>query len=204
MLDAGDGSAPRPTRCGTCLRHGDSPITRTVAAVDYAFPWDGLVTAFKFRGRSELARLLSDLLAARLEQAPHEADAPAQLVLPVPLSDARLRERGFNQAWELTRRIAHRRGLPAEARTLLRIRHTEHQPGLDARERRANLRHAFLVDPRHAARVQGRHVALVDDVLTTGATAQEAALTLRAAGAASVQLWVVARVAAPMGPSTMG
>jgi ComF family protein len=189
------------TRCGACLVDVDPPITRSVAAVDYAFPWDGLITAFKFRGRSELARLLSDLLAWRLGQ---ESGDAAELVLPVPLSGARLRERGFNQAWELARRLARRRGLPADAGTLLRIRHTEHQPGLDARERRANLRHAFLVDPRHAARVQDRHVALVDDVLTTGATAQEAARTLRAAGAASVQLWVVARVRAPEPASTMG
>lgn len=197
VLDAGDEAAVVPRRCGACIVDGDPPISRTVAAVDYAFPWDGLITAFKFRGRSELARLLSHLLASRLE--PEASDEPA-LVLPVPLSEQRLRERGFNQAWELARRLARRRGLPADAHTLLRIRHTEHQPGLDARERRANLRQAFLVDPRHAHRVQGRDVALVDDVLTTGATAQEAARTLRAAGAASVQLWVVARVAAP----TMG
>lgn len=178
----------------------DALVLRSVAAVDYAFPWDGLITAFKFRGRSELASLLGELLAMRL-QALQEADdaahPAADLVLPVPLSEQRLRERGFNQAWELARRVARHGGLDSDAHTLQRVHHTTPQTGLDARARRANLRGAFRVDPRRAARVQGRHVALVDDVLTTGATAHEAARTLHAAGAASVQLWVVARAPAP-------
>jgi ComF family protein len=192
VLDGAGAAAS--VRCGACVAATDTVVTRAVAAVDYAFPWDGLITAFKFRGRSELARLLSDRLAARLDAEP---ELPTDLVLPVPLSEQRLHERGFNQSWELARRIARRRGLAADPHTLLRIRHTEHQPGLDAHARRVNLQHAFLVAPRQAHRIVGRHIALVDDVLTTGATAWEAARTLRAAGVASVQLWVVARAAAP-------
>lgn len=166
-------------------------MSSTRVGVDYAFPWDGLIAAFKFQGRPELAALLAGLLDPAL------ADAAVDLVLPVPLSAARLRERGFNQAWELARRLARARRLAADAHLLLRVRDTPHQTGLGAEERRRNLRHAFLVEPSRKAALAGRRVALVDDVLTGGATSDEAARTLREAGAAEVQLWVVARTPPP-------
>jgi len=170
-----------------------------VVAVDYRFPWDGLITSMKFHGHSEAAGLLASLLRPMLQA---QAE-PVDLVLPVPLSDLRLRERGFNQAWELARRLARWHGAPARHDVLLRVRDTAHQLGLDAEQRARNLRHAFLVAPAQRQRLRGRHVALVDDVMTTGATAEEAARTLLAAGAASVALWVVARTPPPekSGPS---
>ena len=168
-----------------------------VAAVAYAFPWDRLVARLKFQAQPELAGLLADVMQRALTAAHERPGTPAvQCVLPVPLSTARLAERGYNQAWELARRLARRQGLAARADLLLRLRDTPHQVGLSRAERQRNLRDAMWVDPR-AGRVAGLHLALVDDVLTTGGTAAAATLALRAAGAASVQVWVLARTPAP-------
>lgn len=169
--------------CGECLRD-PPPFEHTVCVADYAFPWDGLIADFKFHGRPELAVLL----AAQLRGAGHDAPAP-DLVLPVPLAAGRLAERGYNQAWELARRL----GPPARADVLLRPLETAHQAELDRAERQANLRAAFMVDPRRREAIAGRRVALVDDVFTTGATARAAARALRQAGAAAVDVWVIAR-----------
>jgi ComF family protein len=181
-------------RCSACTLRRDAPVGRTVAAVDYGFPWDALITGFKFHHRLDLVRGFAGLLHAALQRA---QTARPQLVLPVPLSAERLRERGYNQAWELARRLARWNGLQAHPAVLLRIRNTAHQLGLDEAERQRNLKGAFLVEPRRVQQVQGRTVALVDDVMTSGATADEAARTLRNAGAADVQLWVLARTPPP-------
>lgn len=175
--------------CGACLRE-PPPWERAIALGDYAWPWDVLVSRLKYHAALDLAPLLADALARRIaaqgEPAPH-------WVLPVPLSDARLRERGYNQAWELARRVARRLGCRSDATALLRIKETPPQLALPREARVSNLRGAFLVAPRRAGMLRGARVALVDDVLTTGATAGEAARTLRQAGAARVDCWVVAR-----------
>jgi ComF family protein len=114
-------------------------------------------------------------------------------VLPVPLSTQRLRERGYNQAWELARRIGEQLQIATDARALVRGRDTMHQVGLGRAARASNLRHGLWTDPRAAARIRGRRLALVDDVMTTGATADAAARALLRGGAAQVQLWVLAR-----------
>jgi ComF family protein len=111
----------------------------------------------------------------------------------VPLSAPRLATRGYNQAWELARRVARARRLPARADLLHRPVDTPAQSGLDRAERQRNLRGAFWVPPLAADAVRGQHLALVDDVMTTGATLREAAAALRQAGAATVQVWAVAR-----------
>lgn len=174
-------------RCGDCLRD-PPPFEHTACAADYAFPWDGLVAAFKFRGRPELAGPLADTLVPMAAATPRP-----DLVLPVPLSPPRLAERGYNQAWELARRVARRLAVPARADLLLRPFDTAHQAELSRAQRLLNLRQAFLVDPRRHGLVTGRRVALVDDVFTTGATARAAAAALRHAGAAAVDVWVLAR-----------
>lgn len=176
--------------CGRCLATAP-PFDHAVAAVDYGFPWSGAIAEFKFRGALEwaaaLARLLADAVAA-------DALARVDLVTAVPLSARRWRERGYNQAWEIARRVARARRLATCPDALLRLRDTPHQVHLDRRQRDANLRGAFMPgDAQARARVQGRRVALVDDVLTTGVTAGEAARCLREAGAAEVQVWVLAR-----------
>ena len=183
--------------CGPCLSDATS-FSRACCVADYAFPWDRLISSFKFHGHVELATPLADALAAALMQArrtdpPTAGDPGPELVLPVPLAPRRLAERGYNQAWELTRRVARRLRLRADAGLLLRPVETAHQAELERVQRLANLRGAFMVDPRRREALAGRRVALVDDVMTTGATAREAARTLLRAGAAAVDLWVIAR-----------
>jgi ComF family protein len=175
--------------CGACLRAAP-PFEHTVCGTDYAYPWDHLITQFKFDGRVELARPLAERLAGAVRAA---ANPAPDLVLPVPLAPRRLAERGYNQAWELARRVAAAAALPARAGLLLRPLDTAHQAELGRAERQRNLRAAFMVEPRHRHQLAGRRVALVDDVMTTGATAGEAAARLLAAGAAAVDVWVLAR-----------
>jgi len=179
--------------CGACLRD-PPPFDRCIAVADYGFPWDRLIARFKFEGQPELAPLLARALHRSLLRA---APPAVQVVLPVPLSAARLAERGYNQAWELARRVAALQGVASESGWLQRLRDTPHQVGSSRAARQRNLRDAMWVTPAAAAGLTGRAVALVDDVLTTGVTAAAAALALRAAGAASVQVWVLARTPAP-------
>lgn len=175
--------------CGACLRE-PPPFQHTVCVADYGHPWDALIGAFKFQNRPELAVPLADRLVAAVQA----AGVPGpDLVLPIPLSPGRLAERGYNQAWELARRAARALRLPADAALLQRPVDTAHQAELDRAARQRNLAAAFMVDPRRRAELASRRVALVDDVMTTGATLREAAATLLRAGAAAVQLWVVAR-----------
>ena len=143
--------------------------------------------ALKFGGRRALARPLADLL---LEQCGAGLPADVTAVVPVPLARDRERARGFNQAGLIAERLARRLGLPLERRWLARVRATAPQSELAAEERRTNVRGAF----RAAPDVRGRHVLLVDDVLTTGATLAECARAVAAAGAARVGVLTVARV----------
>jgi ComF family protein len=176
-------------RCGACIA-APLPFSRAVAAVDYGFPWSGLISAFKFRAALDLAAPLAELLAAAADRA---ACPPPDVVAPVPLGADRLAERGMNQAWELARRVAPRLRLKSDAALLKRRVETPHLADLPRGERERAIRGAFAIVPGASMHVRGKTIALVDDVMTTGATAAEAARTLLAAGAASVQLWVLAR-----------
>ena len=163
----------------------------TVAAVDYGFPWDLLVSAFKFQARPELAAALAERLAAAVRAA---GQPPPDAVLPMPLAPQRLAQRGYNQAWELARRVTAALQLPAAwPDRLLRPLDTAPQAGLGRTERQLNLRTAFMVEPRHRASLAGRRVALVDDVMTTGASVREASAALLRSGVAAVDVWVLAR-----------
>jgi ComF family protein len=170
--------------CGHCLRQ-PSPLQATRATFVYAAPVDGLVLRYKFHQDLAAGRLLARLMARILAT----AESPQALV-PIPLHPRRLRQRGYDQALELARPLARTLRLPLHAGLLRRVRATLPQSELDADARRANLRDAFQ------ARCHGTppaHVALVDDVMTTGATLQAAALALRRAGVARVDAWVCAR-----------
>jgi ComF family protein len=156
------------------------------AAGLYAGPLRDAVQRFKFGRRPALARPLAALV---LEQCA-AAVPPRAVLVPIPLARERERERGFNQAALVAERVARGLGAPVRERWLARTRATAPQTELDAAERRANVRGAFVASTAAA----GADVVLVDDVLTTGATAGECARALRAAGAASVGLLTVARV----------
>jgi len=185
-------AAPAPA-CGACLAD-PPPFTACVVACDYGFPWDRLIAAFKFEGRVELAAPLS----RRLVQALHAADAALpDWVLPVPLAPLRLAERGYNQAWELARRVADALQRPCHAGVLQRHADGTHQAALGLAERRRNLRGAFIAQGTRQVSLHGAHVAVVDDVMTSGATLAEAALALQRAGVRRIDAWALTRTPAP-------
>jgi ComF family protein len=166
--------------CRACLA-GAPDFDTTVVIADYGWPLDHLVTGLKFRAQLPLAAWLADQLGNALAAAPgHLPD----VLLPVPLSPARLRSRGYNQAWELARRMERQLGIPAHANALLRVRDNPAQATLDRAERLANLHGAFAV--AEPARIAGHHIGVVDDVMTTGATLGEIATQLKRAGAVQV------------------
>jgi len=174
-------------RCGACLTN-PPPLDACLAAVSYEYPWDRSIAALKFRGHAGLASALGLLVrsAPWVEPLLESTD----LVLPLPLSAERLRERGFNQAALLARQLAPAR---VDTRSLLRIRHTPALSGMDLKNRRTNVHGAFAIEPARAHLLANRRVLLVDDVMTSGATLHEAARTLHQAGAGTVSAVVIAR-----------
>jgi len=177
--------------CGRCLKH-EPAFTAAFVPFRYSAPLDELEARFKFGKDLAAGQLLAQLFIESMQQ--HNNQMPA-LIVPVPLHPMRLRERGYNQALELAKPIARQLKIPLDAHLLHRARHTIAQTGLDARERRRNLRGAFTVTTKVSL---PSHVALLDDVMTTGATLRECALALKRAGARSVSVWAVARVSSPL------
>lgn len=176
--------------CGACLRDASQNRRPTLEAVHaacvYARPLDRLLPRFKFHGDFAAGRLLSQLMADACAAWPR----PEALVA-VPLHHSRLRQRGYDQALELAAPLARMLDLPLRRNLLVRRRVTAPQSELSALARRRNVRDAFAVDTDATCPT---HVALVDDVMTTGATLHAAATALRRAGVARVDAWVCARV----------
>lgn len=179
--------AAADAHCGRCQQE-PPPFEAVRCAVDYGFPWDRLIIDFKYRGRPELAAALAARLIGALDA--DERRWP-ELLVPAPLAPGRLRERGHDQAWELARRVARSIGRPAQARALGRLDGGAPAATLDRAARRKALHGRFVAMRREA--IAGRRVALIDDVMTTGATATEATTCLLRAGAAAVHVWVLAR-----------
>jgi ComF family protein len=172
--------------CGRCLKRRPA-FEATWAPLRYAPPLAGLLTRFKFGGDLAAGRVVAEVALDHWQAAPPpRPDA----LLPVPLHVDRLRERGYNQALELARPLARASGIALLIDALQRPRETPAQSGLSALQRRRNLRGAFAV---RADAVLPQHVALVDDVMTTGATAHECALALQRAGVLRVDVWAMAR-----------
>jgi ComF family protein len=175
--------------CGDCIKslpswdEGKSPLA-------YRFPVDKLVQRLKFEGDLAAGRLLGSLLADYLAAGSDRPDC----IVPMPLHASRLKERGFNQAAELARPVAKKLRVKIRLDLCERTRATEVQSKLDSSERHKNLKDAFTVK----APVQGLDIALLDDVVTTGATAEALAKALREAGAARVSLWSVCRAASAL------
>lgn len=178
-------TAPAGSLCGACQRR-PPPYDRCIAPFRYEGTLPHLVTGLKFRARMNYARLLGALLTAGLEEA--AAELP-ELVIPVPLHPTRQRERGFNQALEIARVPARHFGIPLDTRHCRRQQATAPQSGLEAKERRRNIRGAFAV----TGGLTARHLVLLDDVVTTGSTVAELAGMLKRAGVERVDVWAVAK-----------
>ena len=173
---------PGGQRCGQCLRKPPA-LDRSHCRLAYAFPLDRLILQYKYGHQLALAGPLAELLRDTAA-----GSAGVELILPVPLHPNRLRERGFNQTLELLRPWANRQALQADA--IQRTQHGAHQAALPWQQRERNIKGAFACA---SADLRGRTVAIVDDVMTTGATLNELARTLKRAGAAEVECWVLAR-----------
>lgn len=171
--------------CGQCLIQ-PPPFDATLTPFLYRPPLDWLIQGFKFNQRLPPGRLLGALLARHLAE--HVTALP-QLIVPVPLHPARLRERGYNQALELARPLARYLDAPLAGGLVQRVRATATQSLLSGAERRRNVRGAFAL----ASPLPARHVAIVDDVIATGSTVGELARVLRRAGAERIEVWAVAR-----------
>jgi len=182
------------SRCDVALLECDGVFPRiagvddVIAVFHYRFPMDRVVQRFKYAGDLALGRWLARKLAERVAH----ADRPALIVAP-PSTKERLRRRGFNPALEIAKAVAQALRVPCALEGLVRTRETTPQPGLTRTERRRNLQGALACRED----LSGLHVALVDDVLTTGATAEASARVLEEAGAARVSVWVVARTPEP-------
>lgn len=188
---------PLPTAgltCDGCLL--EPPAYEQVAVPwRYDFPVDSLITRFKHNAKWPFGHLLADVLSQYLQHRFDEDLPRPDALLPVPLAAKRLRQRGFNQAAMLARWLSRQLDLPCEENVVRRIQDTSAQQDLDAKARKRNLRNAFALTTD--AHVKGRHLALVDDVLTTGATAQALARLLMNAGAARVDVYCLARTPKP-------
>ena len=172
---------------GQCLSHPPR-FGKVSVALSYGFPVDALIRRLKYAADLALVEPLAALLAERAG----EGMLP-DCMIPMPLSVQRLQERGFNQSMEIARSLARRLQVEVAATACKRVRHTPPQASLPLDQRRANIRGAFACNTA----LDGARVAIVDDVLTSGATLNELARVLRQAGAAEVTGWVVARTERP-------
>jgi len=175
--------------CGACLKRPPA-FDRTRAALVYTYPLDRLIPRLKYHGRLAIAPALGTCLVQSVASGP----MPDSL-MAMPLHPQRIRERGFNHATEIAREVAKQVGRPLDTRSCQRIRDTPPQQGLKHDIRRRNVRGAFTC----SSAVQGQHIALIDDVMTTGTSLDEVAATLKRAGAREVSCWVVARALPPGG-----
>jgi len=171
--------------CGRCQKHPPA-FTSVIAAFTYQEPISNLILDLKYHRKLYLARVLGSLMADTVATT---ISTPPDIILPIPLHRTRLRTRGYNQAYELAKPLARQFGLTVDPRRLQRLRKTPSQTDLPRRQRLKNVRGAFAV----SGNVVGMRIALVDDVMTTGHTANAAADALLKAGARSVEVWLVAR-----------
>lgn len=177
-------------RCGECIANPPS-FDHTVVACNYVAPVDQLALALKFAHQLMLAPLLSDLLRDAIVQ-DAKGDLP-DLLAAVPLGQQRLIERGFNQAVEIGKPLSRQLGIPFLPDLLERTRNTAQQSSLHPDERQKNVRNAFIPNELLIEQIYGKHIGIVDDVMTTGTTLHEIATVLKRFGARRISNYVFAR-----------
>ncbi len=174
-----------PRICGACL-HDPPPFCRSFVPFRYAYPLDHLVRGLKFRNELACGRVLGQMFARSVLE---RTEPMPEAIVPVPLARRRYLQRGYNQASELALAIRRATGVAVVSDVATRKRETAEQAGLDRKARRRNVTGAFAT----VAPLGARHVAILDDVVTTGSTVRELAAVLRDAGAEQVEVWAIAR-----------
>ena len=169
--------------CGACLANPPA-FDGIVTALSYAFPTDALIHSLKYQGNLAMASVLGELFSASVD-----IMMLPDFIVPMPLHHTKLRERGFNQSMEIARSVSRHSRVALLSRACKRIKNTPSQTGLPWKEREKNIKNAFVCE----ADFTGKHVAILDDVLTTGATVNELAKVIRKRGAAQVTGWIIAR-----------
>jgi len=172
--------------CGACLNHSP-PFTQTIAPYVYAEPLDQFIINLKFHGRLLYAKILGELLSEHLAKY-YKTHAQPAAIVPMPLHKKRLKERGFNQALEIAWPIVKQLKIPILRYHCERVKNTVAQTSLNAKERQHNVKQAFRVN-----RELPSHIAVIDDVITTGSTMQEFCKTLKKSGVATIDVWCCAR-----------
>ena len=170
--------------CGNCQKHPPA-YDRSLALFRYEEPVRHLIHALKFQARYACARLMGGLLADKLvglEEQP-------SIIIPVPLHPSRYHERGYNQSLEIARTLSNRLDIPVDYQSCIRLNATQPQTELTAVQRRRNIKNAFTI----AKPLKATRVAILDDVVTTGATVNELAKVLRKAGIERIDVWACAR-----------
>ena len=183
-------SLPENQTCGDCLTH-TPPYNRTLALWSYEQPIDHFITQFKFQHRLVFSRLLASMLIQKIQKEYEVSDLP-EYIIPVPLHPDRLKERGFNQALEIAKPIAAQLKLKIDTTHCVRSKATAAQSTLlTTDDRRKNIKNAFTVNPLF----QTKHVAIIDDVVTTGHTVRELSKSLKQIGIQKIDIWCCARTA---------
>lgn len=178
---------PESGICGLCLTTSP-PFDITHALYLYAMPITKLILELKFNQKLVNARVLGELLSEKIMNTYMNTPLP-ECIIPMPLHVARLKERGFNQAMEIARPIALTTGLPIVWKNMVRIKATQPQAMLSAAERTKNIQDAFAITQPLAQ----KHVAVLDDVITTGNTIREFCSCLKQHGAQKIDVWCIAR-----------
>lgn len=174
---------PQTEVCGECLKHPPA-FDSAQAVFAYAYPIDSLLSAYKFSGQLTLASLFAQKMLTRLD-----CEILPDVIVPMPLHADRLKERGFNQALEIARIVGRELKIPIDTISCERVRATPPQVGLTREQRLRNMRGAFYC----ASNFAGQRVAIVDDVMTSGASVDALSKTLRQLDAYEVHVWLVAR-----------
>lgn len=175
-------------KCGNCLTHPPA-FQRTYAMFPYQPPIKPWIRQLKFHQQLSYANALGRLMAERIQAQWYRQKPLPDLIIPVPLHDQRMRERGFNQALEIARPISRLLNIPLDYQSVMRKHATIPQTFLPARQRKQNLHQAFSSNKYY----YGMHIALIDDVVTTGVTIRECAQLLKNQGSARIEIWCCAR-----------
>lgn len=180
-------ATPLGQQCGDCLQQSP-PFQKTIALFQYQTPIDHLITGLKFQQKLIYAKLLSELLIQQIQKS-YDAENLPELIIPMPLHHKRLQERGFNQAVEIARSVAKKLKIKMDLKSCRRVRATAAQTTLPAAQRKDNIKNAFYI----GSKLSAKHIAILDDVVTTGYTVTELARELHKSGVERIDVWCCAR-----------